>query len=378
MLRKTFNIILITLAGIIVVIYMLGYNYLFKALKSTYLRGETSSTIDDGKLFPYKTIEKGQITPWPISINYNKKELSTSLKEHLQKTESVSFLIIKNGELLQEHYWEGYNKTTASNSFSMAKTITTLLLGAAIEDKKIKSPNQLFSDFYKEFTNDPLGKNLTLENLASMESGLDWNEDYKSPFQPNAAAYYGYSLADVVFKRNFKNQPGEKFEYQSGSTQLLGFAVGKAVGMPLSFYASVKLWRPLGMEQNAKWQTDEVGVEKTFCCIDSNARDWAKIGQLLLNKGKINNLPYFDESFINKMITPTQNSNGVYGMGLWTNYDSKIHHYYLRGLYGQYVIVVPQENMIVVRMGNKDSKEVDSKNRPSEVEFYINEAMKVL
>ena len=377
MLKKPLNIFLLVVATIILAVYISGYNYLFKGVRLTYLRGETSSTIDDGEYFPSKIISKAQPKPWPTDINYNKKPLSPALEKHLKDTESVSFLVIQNGKLLQERYWDDYKKNTASNSFSMAKTVSVLLLGKAIDDGRIASINQPISTFYPEYSEKEFGKNLTLGNLASMEAGLDWDEDYKNPFKPNAQAYYGFSLADIIFKRNLKQNPGEKFEYQSGATLLLGFAIGKAVGMPLADYTSVKLWKPLGMEQNAEWTTDELGVEKTFCCIQSNARDFAKLGSLLLNGGKFENVPLIDEKFVSQMITPTQNSNGVYGMGVWTNYDSKIHHYYLRGLYGQYVIVVPEYDMIIVRFGNKEGEQKDAKNRPAEVNFYINEALKL-
>lgn len=375
-MQKVIKAILLILASIILVIYITGNTYLFRGIRLTYLRGESSSTIDDGKYFPSHTISRGISKPWPSDIQYNKKPLSPELEKHLKETESVSFLVIQHGKILQERYWDGYKKSTASNSFSLAKTVSVLLLGKAIDDGRIMGINQKFSDLYPDFSEKEFGNNLTLGNLASMEAGLDWKEDYKDPFSPNAAAYYGFSLADVVFQKKFKQNPGEKFEYQSGATQLLGFAVGRSVGMPLASYASTKLWKPLGMEQNAEWSTDQMGVEKSFCCIQSNARDFAKLGSLLLNKGKFQNVPLINENFVDQMITPTENSNGVYGLGIWINNDTKIRHYYLRGLYGQYVIVIPEYDMIIVRLGNKEGEEKDSKNRPKEVGFYINEGLK--
>jgi CubicO group peptidase (beta-lactamase class C family) len=374
-MKKVVNIILLILASAIFITYITGYNYLFCGIQLTYLRGENGPTIGDGKDFPSKTISKGDPKPWPTDINYNQQKLSPELEKHLKETESVSFLVIQHGKILQEHYWDGYNKTTASNSFSMANTITTLLLGKAIDDERIKSLDQPFSEIYPEYSDKPFGKNLTLRNLASMQAGLDWEDDHTSPFSKNAEAYYGFSLASVVFETQIKNKPGEKFEYQSGAMQLLGFAVGRAMGAPLSFYASAKLWKPLGMEQNAEWTTDGLGIEKSFCCIQSNARDLAKIGSLLLNRGKFQDIPLISENFVNQMTTPTA-SNGAYGLGLWTNYDSKTHHYYMWGIHGQFVIIVPEYDMIIVRLGNKETEEKDSKNRPKIVEFYISQALK--
>ena len=285
---------------------------------------------------------------------------------------------MKNGKIFQEHYWYGYGKYKPSNSFSLAKTITVLLLGKAIDDGRFLNADQNFSDFYPEFSPNDFGKNLTLRNLTSMESGLDWKEDYKNPLGPNAALYYGFSLADVVFNKKLITMPGEKFEYQSGATQLLGFAIGRAVGMPLSLYASSMLWKPLGMENDADWSTDDMGIEKTFCCIHSNARDFAKIGYLLLNKGKIDSVPLISENFINEMTTPTEKSDGAYGMGLWINNDYIIPHYYMRGLNGQYVVVIPQYDMIIIRLGKNEGDEKDSKNRPKETELYIDEVLKMM
>lgn len=377
MLKKTFNIVLLIIAAIILVIYMTGYNYLFTALRLTYLRGKNSSSIDDGKYFPANLILKGNPKPWPLASDYNRKPLPAKLNKHLQETETVSFVAIQHGQIIQEHYWDNYSRNTANNSFSMAKTITVLLLGKAIDDGRISSADAHFSDFYPEFSRKKHAQNLTLRDLATMQAGLDWKEDYKNPFLPNAKAYYGSALADVVFSTNFKENPGQHFEYQSGATQLLGFAIGKSLGEPLSSYASAKLWKPLGMEHNAKWTTDDLSVEKSFCCIESNARDWAKIGLLLINDGKFDGVPLISPSFVNQMTTPAEHSGGAYGMGLWINNDTRVKHYYLRGLYGQYVIVVPQYDLIIVRMGNRDNPAKDEKNRPREVEFYINEILKI-
>ena len=376
---KTFLKILkyfaVVLACIIALSYTFGYDYLFKGVAKTYLRGETSATIDDGKLFPKHIILAENPKPWIKDALYNKKALPKNLVEDLKNSKSVSFLVIKNGKLLHEQYWEGYTEKSSSNSFSIAKTVTSLLLGAVIDDERIKSENQLFSDYYEQFGYDNFRKNLTLKNLVTMEAGLDWDEQYSSPFTPNAKAYYGNSLANAVLDVKVKQMPGKNFEYQSGSTQLLGFALRKAVAMPIASYASKKLWNPLGMEQNAYWTTDEMGVEKTFCCIHSNSRDFAKLGQLMLNDGKVDSLQVINKNYIQKMITPTQNSTGTYGYGMWINNDAKYKHYFFWGILGQYIIVVPEKQLVIVRTGRSQGQTSDSKGRPSQVEFLVNEVV---
>ena len=277
---------------------------------------------------------------------------------------------------MHEEYWDGYNQNSKTNSFSMAKAVTVLLTGKAIEDEKIKSIDEKYSDFYENYKNVDFGKDLKLVDLAAMEAGLNWDENYKNPFLPNAKAYYGKSLAEAVFLCGFKEKPGTKFEYQSGSTQLLGFALRKAVNKPIAEYASEKLWKPLGMEQNAEWTKDDNGMEKTFCCIQSNSRDFAKLGQLFLDNGKSGESQVINPNFLTAMQTPTKLSNGAYGMGLWINNDAVVKHYYFWGLYGQYIIVVPEKQMVIVRTGTYKNQPKDAKGRPVQVGFIVDEVVK--
>ncbi len=376
MLEKTLKGILVAIAALIALAYTFGYDYLFKGIRETYLRGESGSSIDDGSYFKSHTIVKGQSIPWIKDSLYNQKALPKNLVEDLKQSKTASFLIIKNGKLIHEQYWDGYTETSKTNSFSMAKAVTVMLVGKAVEQKKIKSFDEKFAGFFENYNNVPFGKYLTLANLAEMEAGLNWNEDYNNPFLPNAKAYYGNSLEKAVLLRGFKDQPGTQFEYQSGSTQLLGFALRKSLDKTIAEYASETLWQPLGMEQNADWNTDDFGMEKTFCCINSNSRDFAKLGQLFLNNGEFNGKQILNQQFINKMRTPTQLSEGAYGMGLWINNDAPIKHYYFRGLYGQYIIVIPEKDMVIVRTGMDKRETFDDKGRPVQVTLYVNEVAK--
>ena len=377
MFKKILKGILVGAAGIVALTYAFGYDYLFRGIRQTYLRGETGSNINDEKYFDSNVIAKGNPVPWQKDSLYNKTSLPKNLVQDLKDSNSASFLVIKNGKLVHEEYWDGYNQNSKTNSFSIAKGVTVMLLGKAIEENKIESLHQKYSDFFGNYANVEFGKNLTLGELASMEAGLNWNEDYKSPFLPNAKAYYGKSLEEAVFLRDFKNEPGKKFEYQSGATQLLGFALRKSMQKTLAAYASEKFWKPLGMEQNAAWTTDDFGMEKAFCCIHSTSRDFAKLGQLFLNDGKFGDMQILDASFVEKMRTPTKLSNGIYGMGLWINNDSALKHYYFQGLYGQYIIIVPEKNMVIVRTGTHQDQPKDAKGRPKQVAFLVDEVSRI-
>ncbi len=357
--------------------YLLGYGYLFSGISKTYLRGKTSANIDDGKFFTSNLIATESPKLWEEAPEYNKTDLPKNIVEDLIHSNTASFLVVKNGKLVHEQYWNGYHKLSKTNSFSMAKAVTVMLLGKALEEGKIKNINDKFSDYFDEFNTKEFGKDVTLKNLAQMESGMNWDEDYKNPFLPNAKAYYGRSLMKATFSRKFKENPGNRFEYQSGSTQLLGFAIRKAIDQSLASYLSEKFWVPLGMEQNAEWSTDESGMEKTYCCIHSNARDFAKLGQLFLDNGKVGDQQILNLNFIEQMQTPTQKSKEIYGMGFWINNDNPIKHYYFLGLQGQYIIMIPEHQMVIVRTGSYNNLPKNDRGRPDQVKFLVNETVKL-
>lgn len=357
--------------------YLFGYDYLLSGISKTYLKGRSSAHIDDGNLFPSNPIPTESPKRWEEHSEYNKKELPEILVDDLKHSKTASFVVIKDGKILHEQYWEGYNQLSQTNSFSMAKAVTVMLLGKALEEGIINNIDEKLSDFYTEFKEKTFGNDVTLKNLAQMESGLEWDENYNNPFLPNARAYYGKSLVKAVFSRKFKEKPGTRFEYQSGTTQLLGFALKKALKKPLASYLSEKFWIPMGMEQSAKWSTDDYGMEKTYCCIHSNARDFAKLGLLFLNDGKIGDRQILNADFIEQMRTPTEKSENIYGMGLWINHDNPIKHYYFLGLQGQYIIMVPEHNMVIVKTGSYANNPKNDRGRPDQVKFLVNETVQL-
>ncbi|AZB34890.1 serine hydrolase domain-containing protein [Chryseobacterium bernardetii] len=357
--------------------YFLGYDYLFSGISKTYLKGRSSAHIDDGNLFPGNPIAAGSSKQWEEHPEYNKKELPEVLVDDLKQSKTASFIVIKNGKILHEQYWDGYNQLSPTNSFSMAKAVTVMLLGKALEEGLISNIDEKLSDFYTEFKEKTFGSEVTLKNLAQMESGLEWDENYNNPFLPNARAYYGKNLVKAIFSRKFKEQPGTRFEYQSGTTQLLGFALKKALKKPLASYLSEKFWVPLGMEQNAKWSTDDYGMEKAYCCIHSNTRDFAKLGLLFLNDGKVGDQQILNADFIKQMRTPTEKSDNIYGMGLWINYDNPVKHYYFLGLQGQYIIMIPDYDMVIVKTGSYANNPKNDRGRPDQVKFLVNETVQL-
>jgi len=374
------GIFLAALALIILLLVVLDYSYVLRGIQVIYLSGHTTAYIDDYPEFENRTIAAGKnIQPWPEHGQIN----TATPTEKLQKTNkdlgTVAFLIIKNDSIWYENYAEGYDENSKTNSFSMAKTITTALLGKAIDDGFIKNLEQPVADFLPEF-NTPSGSAITVGDLASMSSGLDWNEDYFNPFSQTARVYFDENIREVVLDLKVIDKPGTAFKYLSGNTILLGLVLEKATGKDLSTYLSESFWQPLGMKNDALWQLDskKSGMEKAYCCISSNARDFARFGKLFKDQGKWNKQQILDSAFIAKATHPRFPDSPEYGYGLWLSDHKDREIFYLRGVQGQYVIVIPEDNLIIVRLGQAFIKKKKSEKHHADFYIYIDETYKML
>lgn len=355
------------------VLWILGYGYLFRGVQLTYLKGYSSANIYDGQDFDTRLVpKKNTISALQKSANYNKTILSPALQNMLFETSSTSFMVIKNDSIIYEKYFLTHADTTRVNSFSMAKTITALLVQMAIEDGRIPNWETKVKN-YLPWLEGQYATELTLRNLSNMTAGLDWEESYYNPFGITAEAYYGRDIEKTMHKVKVVSKPGKEFVYQSGATQLLGLCLKKALGKPLSVYASEKLWIPMGAELDATWHTDRPGgTELSYCCFNAIARDFARIGEILLHHGRWNNHHFVDSNFVATMKTPFLDDN--YGQALWLGKSGKTIWSMFQGTLGQYIILVPEKNTVIVRTGNAQKK---GKQRiPDCAQTYVDELLK--
>ena len=358
-MKKGLKYLLIIFVLLNFLIVVSGKSWLYKAISITYLKGHTSSYIDDFVHFPANTIETGTHQKWAIANNYNTTKFPDFIKPVNDSLETVAFMVIVNDSIQFEKYWHGYSADTMSNSYSMAKSFVGTLIGVAIKEGKIKSIDQKVCDFLPNFCE---GRNteLTIKDLLTMSSGLNWSENYYNPIGQTAQAYYGSDVKGLMMGLKVVATPGKVFKYHSSCSQLLAFIVEEATDKTISEYASAKLWSPIGAKHPALWNIDKKdGDEKAFCCINSNARDFARLGKLYMHNGNWNGLQIIDSSYakeatsIADLLDEKGNKNINYGYQFWmTNYKD-MHIYYARGLLGQYVICIPEKNMIVVRLGRK-------------------------
>ena len=377
------------------VVWVSPFGYLIKGVRLTYMIGQKSANYLDYKGFDTREIanDPSKVSPLTTLSGASEVVLSEGLLGMLDKTESGSFLVFRNDTLVCEKYFEPVDGSVPTNSFSMAKTITCLLVEQAIERGEISSWDEPVRKFLpwvgavrdvKGNQNEVLEKNakaLTLRHLVTMTAGLEWNESYVSPFGITAKAYYGSDIEATMRQVPVVVKPGEVFEYQSGATQLLGLVLEKATGKHLAELASERIWKPLGAEAPATWSLDkENGRELNFCCFNARARDFGRLGLMVMHHGK----GLVDSGFLSMAQRPFVSPNHPeapvslnYGHAFWLGEVDGVKFSYFQGLKGQYIVLIPSRGMVVVRTGNGIARAADGGKVYDCVKTYVSEAMKL-
>ena len=356
-MKKILKWTLIVLGFLVLLIYAFDIDYIFKGVRTIYFTGHNTAFISDYEYFDNKEIRSTNPKPWALHKQYNTIQESDELKELNDERKTKSFLVIKNDSILFEKYYDGHKQTDISNSFSVAKSIVTSMMGKAIMEGKIKSLNQPVSDFFEEY-NDGIASELTVGDLASMSSGMKWSEKYYSVINITSESYFTDDLRSVILRQEIENKPGQAFRYSSGDTQLLAMVIEKATGTSLSDYLSQKFWGPMGAETLALWQIDskESEMEKAYCCIAATARDFARFGKLYIDKGKWGDTEILDSYFVELSLQPVFDDSPFYGYGWWLyEYEGK-KVFTMNGHQGQFVICFPDENIIIVRQGDLNNQ----------------------
>ncbi|MDE4454404.1 serine hydrolase domain-containing protein [Psychrobacter sp. DAB_AL62B] len=392
-LKTLFKWIVVPIVALLIIISLglvvTGNAYIFRGLQLTYLKGENTANIDDYVDFDNRTIRAKDPITWDKSSNFEQVKLTPTLQNALDTDETVAFAIIKDGKLLYENYWQGYSADSHTNSFSMAKTVTTMLYLKAVEDGYISSIDEPITKWLPEYADNQYAQGCTLSHLSAMTSGYDWTEDYYFPINPTAESYYGHDLVKQMVNRDFVEECGDQFKYSSGDTQMLGIALSRALephGYTISSYLEEKFWQPLGMEGDAYWSLDgSESIEKVYCCLNASALDFAKFGQLLLNGGEWQGKQLLSKEHVDFIITPNveafaEGQAQVYGHSVWTDMESPIPFYAMLGHLGQRVLVLPEENAIIVRLGKQKGlpTPVEGFHLEPDLGQYVTEVKKLL
>ena len=268
-----------------------------------------------------------------------------ALSDYMSASRTAGIIVVKDGEVLLERYGLGNDKDSRWISFSVAKSVVAMLIGAAIQDGYIKSVDEKVTDYLPRLKDSSYDQT-TIRNLLQMASGVAWNEDYADPDSDVASAKYDtLSMYEHLRFKERVAEPGEHFNYNTAETNLAGTLLRSAIGNNLSTYLQDKIWQPFGMEADAYWQLTEMGGgEFGGCCINATLRDYARIGLFALADGMLpDGTRVLPEGWMKESVAPSAGYAG-YGYFWWLNPDGT---YQASGIFGQGIYINPKANMVI-------------------------------
>jgi CubicO group peptidase (beta-lactamase class C family) len=291
-------------------------------------------------------------TPSPLPTGTPLK-LATDVDAYMAGQHSAALLVVHDGKLRLERYGLGFDAAGRWTSFSVAKSFTSTLVGAAVKDGYIKSLDDKVSVYIPDLKGSAYD-DVSVRQLLTMTSGVKWNEDYSNPnsdvAQFNKHKPEGGMEALVAYMRKLPRDvpAGTRFLYSTGETNLVGTLVQQATKKPLATYLAEKIWGPAGMEQQATWLLSKTGQEIGGCCIQAASRDYARMGLFILNGAKVNGTSIVPEGWWAEATTK-RTDIGVpgrgYGYQWWTLDDGT---YMARGIFGQGIFLDPQRKLVIV------------------------------
>lgn len=293
---------------------------------------------------------------------------------HMAQQRNAGLIIIQDGKIRFERYALDFSKEGRWTSFSVAKSFTSTLVGAAVKDGYIKSLDDKVSTYIPDLKGSAYD-DVSIEQLLTMTSGVKWNEDYTDP-NSDVALFAKQQVEEgvditVSYMRKLPREaaPGTKWDYKTGETNLIGVLVSSATGKTVSQYLSEKLWQPFGMEQDAIWMLGDTGHEVSGCCISASLRDYARFGQFILNGGIAGGKSVLPDGWLAKATTKhvgTGMPGRGYGYQWWTNDDGS---FAAQGIFGQGIFIDPKRKLVIASNGNWP-KATDKDLGPAREKFY--------
>ncbi|MEP4484244.1 MAG: serine hydrolase [Halioglobus sp.] len=326
-----------------------------------------------------RTISAGETprelsTGEPLSVALTQETKADTIATYLKNQNAAGVIVLHDGKIRLEAYNNDYTADGRWTSFSVAKSLTSTLVGAAIKDGYISSLDAPLTEYIPALAGSGYDE-VTVRQLLTMQSGVRWNEDYEDP-QSDVALFNQTKPVDgldpiVVYMRTLEREfePGTHWRYNTGETNLIGVLVANATGKTLAEYLSEKVWVPYGMHSDAEWILNEGGTEIGGCCISAKLSDYALFGQLAMNGGVINGESIVPEGWFasagTKQADINQSGHG-YGYQWWTYDDGS---FAAQGIFGQGIFIDPARKLVIASNSNWISA-TDSSMKTQRQAFY--------
>ena len=279
-------------------------------------------------------------TPLPID--------AATVDAFMAQNNTAGLIVLQDGKVRLERYARGYSAGGRYTSFSVAKSFTSTLVGAAIKDGYIKSVEEPVTKYIPELAGSGYD-GVSIAQLLTMTSGVKWNEDYTDPKSDVAGMYLRPVPAGmdptIAYMRTLPRDtpPGQKWVYKTGETNLIGVLVSKATKKSLASYLSEKVWQPFGMERDAFWMVDQSGQDIGGCCLSVSLRDYARMGVLVLGGSKGIVAPGWFAAATSAKADIGRPGFG-YGYQWWTYPDAR---YGAQGIFGQSILIDPKRRIVI-------------------------------
>lgn len=279
----------------------------------------------------------------------------TTISSYIKDNNIGGVIVLKDDRIRLEAYGDGVTENTVWTSFSVAKSVTSMLLGVALKEGDVHSLEDSLGKYISELRGRDYGK-VTIRQLLTMTSGVSWNEDYADP-QSDVAQMYQLPCEEseahiLTYMKGLKleHQPGKVWNYSTGETDLLGILIQKATGKSLAAYLSEKIWKPWGMEHKAYWIADECSnLNLGGSGLSSTLRDYARLGTVMLHQGKRGKKKLLSDEWLEdatSLLYPTGKDGGGYGYLWWRYPDGS---YSAVGIFGQMIYVNPKKNLVIAQ-----------------------------
>jgi hypothetical protein len=295
------------------------------------------------------------------------------VEAYMASQRTAGLVIVQDGKVRFERYGLGFGPDGRWTSFSVAKSFTSTLVGAAIKDGAIRSLDDKVSQYIPDLRGSAYD-DVSVAQLLTMSSGVRWNEDYEDPKSDvasfnNAEPDKGVD-ATVSYMRKLPraHPPGTVWHYNTGETNLIGVLVSSAVKKPLSQYLEEKIWKPAGMEAKATWLLGKTGHEIAGCCLQAATRDFARMGLLVLANGTTASRQIVPPDWF-AAATHKQKDIGEPGKGYgyqWWTYDNGA--VAAQGIFGQGIFIDPKRHLVIA--SNADWPRADGGPQPAAREVF--------
>lgn len=324
----------------------------------------TTAPSEQGRLFAARTVT-ASTSPSDLPESADELDLSTpvpwkgedlALSDVLAATNTNAFVVLHEGQVVQEWYADGQTASTRFSSWSVAKSVISLLVGQAIGRGELSEDDRLV-DLVPDLKAGGAYDDITVRDLLDMASGVDVPENYREywPFTGTARLFLSTDLPGYIqAHRTVTFAPGSDASYRSVDTQLLGMILTEVEGKPLSELLTERLWQPMGAEADATWNLDrDGGLEKAFCCINAVARDYARIGQLVLDDGQVGGQQLVPTAWIDRISTLAPHEVSGWGYSAqWWHAPGSDDDLTAVGVYGQYIYVNPAADTVIVKLSD--------------------------